>query len=107
MIADLDKQPRFPAEITTTILTPDILLWLAPERRAVIAELTIPWEEGSQEAYERKKLRYADLVAECQEKGWRATTYPLEVGCPRFASLSTKRFVNDISTGQKGHSRSS
>lgn len=62
----------------------------------MITELTVPWEEGTKEAYERKRPKYADLVAECQGKGWRATTYPLEVGCCSFMSLSTKRFLRDI-----------
>lgn len=79
MRADRDKQLRFPSEITTTTLRPDIVPWSAIERCVLITELTIPWEEGTQEAYERKKLQYGNLFAVCQGKGWRATSYPLEV----------------------------
>lgn len=43
-----------------------------------------------------KKLRYVELVAECQEKAWRGTAYPVEVGCCGFVSLSTKRFLRHI-----------
>ena len=96
MTADLDKQLRFPTIITTTTLRPDIVLWSVAEKRVLLVELTVPWEQGLQEAYERKKLRYTDLVAECQEKGWRATTYPVEVGCRGFISLSTQRFLRDL-----------
>ena len=77
MRTDLDKQLRFPFDITVTTLRPDIVLWSTSEKRVLLVELTVPWEQNIQEAYERKKARYADLVAECQEKGWRATTYPV------------------------------
>ena len=65
MRADLDKQLT---DITKTTLTPDIVLWLATEKRVLIVKLTVPCEGGIQEAYERKKLLYAELVAECQER---------------------------------------
>lgn len=50
----------------------------------MLVVLTVPWEQGIQKAYKKKMLWYADLVTEFQEKGWRATTYPMEVS---FASL--------------------
>ena len=96
MRADLDKQLKFPTDIITTSLRPDIVMWSVTEKRVLIVELTVPWEGAIQEAYERKKSRYADLVAECQQRGWRATTYPVEVGCRGFVGLSTKRFLRDI-----------
>lgn len=39
---------------------------------------------------------YADLVAECQEKDWRASTYPVEVSCCGFMSLSAKHFLRNF-----------
>lgn len=54
-------------------------------------ELTVPWEDVVQEA-----SRYADLVAECQGKGCRATTYPVEIGCHGFVAQSTSCFLRDI-----------
>ena len=96
MRTDLGKQLRFPFDITITTLRPDIVLWSTTEKRVLLVELTVPWEQNIQEAYERKKARYADLVAECQEKGWRATTYPVEVGCRGYVGHSTNRFLRDI-----------
>ncbi|XP_076135417.1 GTPase IMAP family member 9-like [Alosa pseudoharengus] len=43
---DLNQQLRFPKEITTTNLRPDIILWSATARAVILAELTVPWEEG-------------------------------------------------------------
>lgn len=81
MTGDVGKQLCYSINITITTLRPDIVLWSTMEKHVLLVELTMPWVQGNQEAYERKKSRYADLVAECQEKGWRATTYPVEVGC--------------------------
>lgn len=35
-----------------------------------VIELTVPWENLVQEAYERKKLCYAELAAETKQRGW-------------------------------------
>ncbi|XP_042611284.1 trafficking protein particle complex subunit 12-like [Cyprinus carpio] len=40
-------------------------------KSVIVIELTVPWEEGLEGAYERKKAKYADLVVECRESGWR------------------------------------
>lgn len=45
---------------------------------------------------ELKKMRYADLVAECQERDWRASTYLVQVCCCGFMSLSSKHFLGNI-----------
>lgn len=65
-------------------------------KRVVLVELTVPWEDAVQEAYERNKSRYADLVVECLGKGCRATTYPVEIGCCGFVAKSTSCFLRDI-----------
>ncbi|XP_035527992.1 uncharacterized protein LOC118335673 [Morone saxatilis] len=100
---DLDRQLRFPTEITTTNLRPDIILWSATAQTTVIlAELTVPWEGGMGAAFERKKDRYLDLTAECREAGWAAVSYPVEVGCRGFVGASTQRFLKNMGvTGPK------
>lgn len=46
MRAEVDKQLHFPTDITTTTLRPNIFLWLPMEKRVLLVELTVPWEEG-------------------------------------------------------------
>ncbi|KAK0153977.1 hypothetical protein N1851_003944 [Merluccius polli] len=41
---DLDRQLKFPPEITTTSLRPDIILWSPSVKAVILAELTVPWE---------------------------------------------------------------
>ncbi|CAJ1085723.1 LOW QUALITY PROTEIN: protein-glutamine gamma-glutamyltransferase 2-like [Xyrichtys novacula] len=67
MRADIGQQLQFPREITTTSLWPDIVLWSAAAKSAMLIELTVPWEEGIHAAYEWKAAKYSDQVAECRE----------------------------------------
>lgn len=83
-MADLWKQLVFPREIVTTTLWPDIVMWSTVEKRVLLIELTIHWEEGMTAAHKRKHLKYSELAAECKEVGWRARVYPVEVRCQGF-----------------------
>ena len=72
---DLDKKLVFPPEIVTTTLRPDMVLWSKAAKLAYVVELTVPWEEGVEEAYERKKLKYSDLAAEASQNGWKTLIF--------------------------------
>ncbi|KAF7648493.1 hypothetical protein LDENG_00156240 [Lucifuga dentata] len=93
MRVDLDHQLKFPHEIATTVLWPDIVLWSIPARTVILAELTVPWEEGMEAAFERKKEKYSELSAECMEAEWKASTIPVEIGCYDFIRKSTQQFL--------------
>lgn len=81
-------------------LRPD-MLWSVPARVVILVELTVPWEEEMEAAYERKKERYADLVAACSQAGWRAFTFLVEVGCRGFIGTSTQQLLKTLGfTGQ-------
>jgi len=75
MLVDLRKQLVFPRKITTT----DIIMWSMVEKRVHLIELTIPWEE---------------LAVECQEAGWRARVYPVEVGCQGFVGRTAVQLLH-------------
>ncbi|XP_035768510.1 soluble scavenger receptor cysteine-rich domain-containing protein SSC5D-like [Neolamprologus brichardi] len=51
-------------------------------------ELTVPWEERIEEANERKRGKYQELVQECRGRGWKTFYEPIEVGCRGFAGRS-------------------
>lgn len=65
LASDFGRQLKFPAEITMSSLCPDTMLWSAPARTVIMKELTLPWEEEMEAAYERKEERYAELSATC------------------------------------------
>ncbi|KAK7929282.1 hypothetical protein WMY93_005677 [Mugilogobius chulae] len=96
MRVDLDKSLAFPPNIVSTRLRPDLVLWSNSSRKVFIVELTVPWEEAIDEAYERKKLRYSQLAAEAEERGWSVLVYPVEVGCRGFVANSTIRLLKEV-----------
>lgn len=67
LLVDLELQLKFPRHITLTMLT-------------------VPWEDRLDKANETKLSKYAELVSDCQQAGWRARCFPVEVGCRGFAA---------------------
>lgn len=96
MLADIGRQLVFPREIATTTLRPDLVLWSPSLKKVYIIELTVPWEDAVDEAYERKHLRYAELAAEAQHRGWNAEVRPVEVGCRGFVARSATGLFADL-----------
>ncbi|MGH0147207.1 UNVERIFIED_CONTAM: hypothetical protein FKN15_052789, partial [Acipenser sinensis] len=84
----------FPPEIATSNLRPDIVLWFGSARLVHLVELTVPWKDAVDEAYERKKLWYAQLAAEAEQRGWGVRVYPVEMGCQGFVAHSTTQFLS-------------
>ena len=86
--ADLDKKLQF-THIVLTSLRPDIVTQSTATKRLVIVELTVPWEERCQSAYELKNAKYTDLQTLCKERGWQTWwLFPVEVGCRGFPAQS-------------------
>ncbi len=96
MRVDLSQRLTFPPEITATNMRPDLVLWSKSCRQVFIVELTVPWEEAIDEAFERKWLRYADLAAEAEDRGWKVNVRPVEVGCRGFVASSTTRLLKEV-----------
>ena len=48
-------------------------------KAVIMGELTVPWEDNIQEAFERKKEKYEELRLQCSERGWRAYCFWLWV----------------------------
>lgn len=89
--ADLGRQLKFPEHIARTSLRPDLVLTSDSTKQVVLVELTVPWEDRMEEAFERKKAKYLELVEACRGSGWRARCEPIEVGCRGFLSQSVYR----------------
>ena len=60
------------------------------ERVVYFIELTIPFEDVIEKAIERKKLKYAELVAKARQHDWQAHTRPVDIGDRGFVAKSTK-----------------
>lgn len=66
------------------MLRRDVVLWSEKAKKVILIELTVPWEEGCNEASERKRQKYQGLLGDCREEGWQAWLFPIEVGCSGF-----------------------
>ncbi|TWW62302.1 hypothetical protein D4764_04G0009490, partial [Takifugu flavidus] len=97
---NLGRQLKFPEHISATSLCPDMVLTSESTKHVVLVELTVPWEDRLEEVNERKRAKYANLVIECQNKGWKAHCEPVEVGCRGFAGQSLPRTLKLL--GVKG-----
>ena len=78
---DLDEQLQFPPEVAVISLRPDIVTLSRSAKRVIMLELTVPLEDRSHLAYDRKSSKYSTLVTACEESGFKAHQFPIEVGC--------------------------
>ncbi|KAK0148024.1 hypothetical protein N1851_012273 [Merluccius polli] len=99
MRVDLNQRLTFPPEIAATNLRPDLVLWSKTCRRVFIMELTVPWEEAIDEAFERKQLRYVNLTAEAEDQDW------LQGLRSQFNLKATKRGWNKRTGSVEDHQR--
>ena len=103
MKADLDRQLQIPVEIAVTNQRPDLILYSHRAKKIGVIELTIPSEERVGVSNEIKKLRYAELVEECNRKGYAARIWAVEVGSRGFPAASANIMFKDI--GLSGRQR--
>ena len=61
---------QFPSDILLTRLRPDLVLVSRSTKVGILGELTVPWEDNVEEAYERKYEKYEELILQCEERGW-------------------------------------
>ena len=97
LLVDLEHQLKFPSYIAVTTLRPDIVLVSESSKQVVLLELTVPWEERLEEAFEKKLSKYTGLVSVCQQAVWRARCLPVELGCRGFAACSLTRAFSSLS----------
>ena len=64
-----------------------MVIW--SEDSIVLVELTIPFEEGMEAATERKRSKYADLLARCSSTRCAAHLTTIEVGSRGFINASS------------------
>ncbi|XP_026126685.1 uncharacterized protein LOC113108082 [Carassius auratus] len=88
---DLGKQLKFPEAVAITTLRPDVVLTSEASKQVILLELTVPWEDRMEEANERKRAKYSQLVEDCRSNGWRAICQLVEVGCRGFVGQSLCR----------------
>ena len=87
----VDKE--LPEELSLTDQRPDLVLIDMKEKRMIVGELTVPWEENIEEAHERKASKYEEVVDHVRNLGWECSLTPFEVGCRGFVAPSVRTFL--------------
>ncbi|XP_045202251.1 uncharacterized protein LOC123555724 [Mercenaria mercenaria] len=72
-------------------------------KKVILVELTVPWEERTEEVFERKSAKYQDLANACNKAGLKTQVFPVEVGCRGFPAQSL--WIKLGSLGIKGKVR--
>jgi len=104
MKVDLQQKLVFP-DVVQTNLRPDIVIWSTAPKKMILLELTVPWEERTDEANERKRSKYQELADMCRERGYTTWIFPVEVGCRGFPAQSVWKALGAL--GIKGSARKS
>lgn len=92
--ADLDDCRKvFPIP---TSKKPDIFLWCTEAKVLHLVELTVPHEDNIDAAKDRKDKRYSELLNECEEAGWTADHFSIEVGCRGFVGNRMRKWLSVI-----------
>ena len=58
-----------------------------------IFHITVPHEDNISSVHQRKENRYEALVGECEEAGWKAMHFPVEVGCRGYIATSITKWM--------------
>ena len=76
-----------------TTKMPDLVIWSEEEKEVHLVEFTVPHEDNISSAHEWKENRYEALVGECEETGWKAMHFPVEVGCCGYIATSITKWM--------------
>ena len=80
LMDDEHEQVVFPPKITETTKRPDITIYSESIKTVIICELTAPMEENLPNATARRKCKYQDLEAECENRKCCTHYFPIEIG---------------------------
>ena len=70
-----------------------LVIWSEEEKEVHLVELTVPHEHNISSAHERKENRYEALVRECEEAGWKAMHFTVQVGCRGYIATSITKWM--------------
>ena len=96
LVADIDKQLKFPAHIASTSLRPDVVLFANSKRIVIIIELTCPCEENISYWNAEKTSKYRFLVSLCKKAGWNVKFFAVEVGARGYVGASLKVCLSSL-----------
>lgn len=87
---------EFPVVPVTTTLRPELVLWSNTLQIVYLIELTVPWEDATEEENERKRLQYTEMANNAHQQGWKISVHPVEVGSLGFVAASNVKLLKDL-----------
>lgn len=89
---------RFIRDNSASLLRPDIVIFNRSNKKMFMCELTIPFEEGIENAHERKTEKYEELVGSLQ---YDVSFEAIEVGSRGMLSWFSFSFIDCVSSTNK------
>lgn len=90
MLADLGstKDYIFPEKIAASPLRPDELIFSEMTKTLIMIELSIVSEDLAPGRHKEKTDKYAELVTQCMQNGWKVFLFAIEMGSRGLAASS-------------------
>ena len=85
----------FPQHIVSTDLRPDVVWWDDETRKLCLLELTVCFETSFEEAAQRKKIRYADIVDQARLSHYISKLITVEVGARGIVNMEGLKQLQD------------
>ena len=79
----------------STDLRPDVVLWDDKTKKLCLLELTVCFETSFEEATQRKKIRYADIVDQAKLSHYISKLITVEVGARGIVSMKGLKQLQD------------
>ena len=87
-----------PVHIVVSKLRPDIVIVNNKTKSVHLVELTVPFEHNISKAHERKTQKYADLVSDITQNGYKCTLTCVEVGSRGLVTPETMKSISEMFT---------
>ncbi|KAK3733166.1 hypothetical protein RRG08_046087 [Elysia crispata] len=97
--ADLPELESHPSKIKETRVRPDIMIYSVFTPQLIMVELTVPYENRTEEAHIYKREKYLNLTKELENTGYKAVVMPVEVGARGFVGSSVYDLLNKLLIG--------
>ena len=79
----------FPHHIVSSDLRPDIVCWNDVQKSLILIELTVSFDTSFQQAAERKRAKYCNVIERAQSAGFHAQLFTLQVGSRGIVDISS------------------
>ena len=96
----------YPKMISNKGLRPDIVLFSKDNSKAILVELTIPFESQLEQSHDYKTSKYEDLKKELEKEGYSVTVKAVEIGARGFVAGTLYQFLGQIGIIRRNRSKS-